>query len=465
MAKGYLPYSIEQRLLLPPDMREWLPEEHLALFLLDVVSELDLSAIEGEYEKKEMRGRAGYHPVMMVTLLLYAYCVGKPSSRRIERATYEDVAFRVLAGDQHPDHDSIASFRKRHLEALSGLFMQVLRLCQKAGLVKLGHIAIDGTKVKANASKHKAMSYERMSETEKKLEQEVSRLLAEAERIDAEEDAQHGKRGDELPNELKRRKDRLAKIREAKEELEREAKEKAEAKVKEVAEKLAERAKEEAETGKKSTGPKPKAPDPEQATPEPKAQRNFTDPDSRIMPDGAQKGAFVQGYNAQIAVDAEAQIIVAAFVTQTANDVQQLVPMAQAIMANVGRLANTTSADAGYFSAQNIEHPALSETNLLVPPDRKKHGSEPIAELPTDGASVAQRMRHKLSSIEGRELYKQRKAIVEPVFGQIKEARGLRRLLLRGLDAARGEFNLIALTHNLLKLFRSGARPALLAAA
>lgn len=467
MAKGYLPYSIEQRLLLPPDMREWLPEEHLALFLLDVVSELDLSAIEREYETKETRGRAGYHPVMMVALLLYAYCVGKPSSRRIERATYEDVAFRVLAGDQHPDHDSIASFRKRHLEALSGLFMQVLRLCQKAGLVKLGHIAIDGTKVKASASKHKAMSYERMSETEKKLEQEVSRLLAEAERIDAEEDAQHGKgkRGDELPNELKRRKDRLAKIREAKEALEREAKEKAEAKVAEVAEKLEERAKEEAETGKKITGPKPKAPDPEQATPEPKAQRNFTDPDSRIMPDGAHKGAFLQGYNAQLAVDAEAQIIVAAFVTQTPNDVQQLVPMAHEIMANVGRLANTTSADAGYFSAQNVEHPALSKTNLLVPPDRQKHGSEPMTELPTDGASAAQRMRHKLSSIEGRALYKLRKAIVEPVFGQIKEARGLRRFLLRGLDAARCELNLIALTHNLLKLFRSGARPALLVAA
>jgi transposase len=460
MAKGYLPYSLDQRLLLPPDMREWLPEEHLALFLLDVVSELDLSAIEAVYETKETRGRAGYHPVMMVALLLYAYCVGKPSSRRIERATYEDVAFRVLAGDQHPDHDSIADFRKRHLEALSGLFMQVLRLCQKAGLVKLGHIAIDGTKVKASASKHKAMSYERMSETEKKLEDEVRRLLAEAERIDTEEDGQHdkGKRGDELPKELKRRKDRLAKIREAKEALEREAKEKAEATAAEVAAKLAERTREEAETGKKARGPEPKAPDLEQAAPEPKAQRNFTDPESRIMPDGANKGAFLQGYNAQIAVDGAAQIIVAVLVTQTPNDVQQLVPMAAAITANVGRLADTTSADAGYFSAQNVEHPALSKTNLLVPPDRQKHGSEPMAEPPAEGVSVAQRMRHKLSSIEGRALYKLRKAIVEPVFGQIKEARGLRRFLLRGFAAARAEFRLIALTHNLLKLFRCDPR-------
>jgi len=180
MAKGYLPYDIDQRLLLPPDMRNWLPEGHLGLFILEVVAELDLSKIYAIYDAKDARGRAGYPPAMMVAVLLYGYCVGKPSSRRIERATYEDVAFRVLAGNQHPDHDSIADFRKRHLAALSDLFMQVLRLCQKAGLVKLGHIPIDGTKLKANAWKHKAMSYERMSETEKKLEAEVARLLAEA---------------------------------------------------------------------------------------------------------------------------------------------------------------------------------------------------------------------------------------------------------------------------------------------
>ena len=467
MAKGYLPYDIDQRLLLPPDMREWLPESHLALFLLDVVNELDLSAIERVYDAKDSRGRAGYHPAMMVALLIYAYCVGKPSSRRIERATYEDVAFRVVAGDQHPDHDSIADFRKRHLSALAGLFTQVLKLCQKAGLVKLGHIAIDGTKIKANASKHKAMSYDRMSEAEKKLEQEIQALLEEAERVDAEEDAVHGKgkRGDELPDELRRRKDRLRKIREAKAELELEAKQKAEAKAAEVAEKLAERARRESETGQKARGPEPKAPDPQEAKPEPKAQRNFTDPESRIMPDGANKGAFVQGYNGQVAVDDEAQIIVAVLVTQTPNDVQQLVPMAEAITANVGRLADTTSADAGYFSAQNIEHPALAMTNLLIPPDRQKHRTTPMVEAPGENASAAQRMRHKLSSPEARAEYKMRKAIVEPVFGQIKEARGLRRLLLRGLEAARAEFNLIALTHNLLKLFRSAGRPALAAAA
>jgi transposase len=406
MAKGYLPYDVDQRLLLPPDLREWLPEGHLALFLLDVVAELDLSAITKEHDAKDPRGRAGHHPVMMVALLVYAYCVGKPSSRRIERATYEDVAFRVLSGDQHPDHDCIADFRKRHLEALAGLLLQVLRLCQKAGLVKLGHIAIDGTKVKANASKHKAMSYDRMTEAESKLEEQVQELLAEAERVDGEEDALHGKgkRGDELPAAI---------------------------------------------------------PDPEQAVPLATSQRNFTDPESRIMPDGANKGAFVQAYNAQIAVDGEAQIIVAALVTQAPNDARQLVPMAEAIVENVGQLAATTSADAGYFSAQNVEAPVLAGTSLLVPPDRQKHGTEPSAPPPGSGASAAQRMRHKLSSPESRALYKQRKPIVEPVFGQIKEPRGLRRFLLRGLRAVRAEFDFIALTHNLLKLFRSGYRPAL----
>lgn len=277
MAKGYLPYDIDQRLLLPPDMRAWLPEDHLAWFILDVVSELDLSAITQVYDAKDTRGRAGYHPVMMVAHLLYAYCVGKPSSRRIERATYEDVAFRVLGGGQHPDHDCIAEFRKQHLQALARLFVQVLRLCQQAGLVKLGHVAIDGTKIKANASKHKAMSYERMGEAEKKLEDEVQTLLAEAERVDAEEDARHGKgrRGDELPPEFKRRDDRLRKIREAKAALEREAKQKAAAKAAEARQKRAERERPQAETGQNPSGRARQAPAPQHVVPEPKAQRNF----------------------------------------------------------------------------------------------------------------------------------------------------------------------------------------------
>jgi transposase len=460
MAKGYLPYTIDQRLLMPPDMRQWLPEGHLALFIVDLVSELDLSGIERVYEAKDNRGRAGFDPRMMVALLLYAYCVGKPSSRKIERATYEDVAFRVISGDQHPDHDCIATFRKEHLTALAGLFKQGLRLCQKAGLVKLGHIAIDGSKFKANASKHKAMSYERMGETERKLQEDVNRLLAEAERVDAEEEAKfgRGRRGDELPEELRRREGRLEKIRAAKQALEAEARAEAETRAAEANIKLQERARKEAETGKKVGGRPPVTPDAESAEPDPKAQRNFTDPESRIMPDGANKGAFLQGYNAQIAVDAEAQIIVATEVTQAPNDKRELVPMAEAIVANVGELAQTTSADAGYFSEEAVEHPSLAPTNLLVPPSRQKHGEALAQGSDKPTAQAADRMRSKLASDEGRALYKMRKAIVEPVFGQIKAVRGLRQFLMRGLAAARGELALIALTHNLLKLFRSGVR-------
>ncbi len=463
MARGYLPYDIDQRLLLPPDMRTWLPEGHLALFVLDVVSELDLSTIYGRYAGKDDRGRAGYHPTMMVSLLIYAYCVGKPSSRKIERATYEDVAFRVLSGDRHPDHDSIATFRRTHLDALGGLFGQVLLLCQKAGLVKLGHIAIDGTKVSANASKHKAMSYGRMSEAEAKLDAEVGRLLEEAEKVDQAEDAVHGKgkRGDELPAELARRESRLKKIRAAKAELEAEARAKAEAQAVEASAKLEERARKEAETGKKASGRPPVAPDPEEAKPDPKAQRNFTDPESRIMPDGANKGSFVQAYNAQIAVDGEAQVIVATHVTQQTNDKLQLVPMAQKIVENVGRMADNTSADAGYFSEDAVTQ-VLGSTNLLVPPHRVRHGQADVPSDPVgEPVSIASRMREKVQSAAGKALYRMRKAIVEPVFGQIKAARGLRRFSLRGLASVGAEWNLIALTHNLLKLWRAPRRLAI----
>ena len=264
MGKTFRAYNLDQRLLLPPDMRQWLPEGHLALFLLDVVNQLDLTAILDVYEQGDGRGQPPYHPVMMVTLLLYAYCTGKPSSRRIERATHEEVPYRVLAGDQHPDHDSIAAFRQRHLRALARLFVQVLQLCEAAGLVKLGHVALDGTKIKANASKHKAMSYERMGAKEQELEAEVARLLEQAQQVDAAEDAEYGKgrRGDELPAELARRETRLRKIREAKAALEAAARAQAEQAAEQAREKLAERARREAETGKKMGGRPPQVPDP-----------------------------------------------------------------------------------------------------------------------------------------------------------------------------------------------------------
>jgi transposase len=442
-------------------MRAWLPEGHMAMLVSDVVDAMDLSSLYAACETGDDRGRAGYHPAMMTKLLVYGYCTGVTSSRRIERATHQDVAFRVLSGDQQPDHDCIASFRRRHIGILGELFVQVLELCRKAGLVKLGHQALDGTKMGAAASKHKAMSYERMQEAEAKLRAEVKALLEQAERVDADEDARHGKgkRGDQLPQELQRRESRLKKIQEAKAALEAEATAKAQAQAAEARAKLEERARKEKETGKKPGGKPPSAPNVEEAKPEPKAQRNFTDPDSRIMPDGANKGAFTQAYNAQIAVDAEAQIIVAAEVTQQANDKQQLEPMAKAIVASMGQLAAVTSADAGYFSEAAIRQVEAMGTELLVPPDRQKHGTSALESAAAGEASFSERMREKLRTAAAHAFYRMRKAIVEPVFGQIKGARGLRRFALHGLPSVRAEWRFIAMTHNLLKLLRL-ARPS-----
>jgi hypothetical protein len=341
--------------------------------------------------------------------------------------------------------------------------VQALRLCEKAGLVKLGHVAIDGTKIKANASKHKAMSYERMNETEQRLRQEVEELLRSAAAVDEAEDAQYGKgrRGDELPAELARRESRLKKIRAAKAELEQEAKEKAERQRAEAEARLAQRREQEARTGKKAGGHDPKVPDPEQAKPEPKAQRNFTDPDSRIMPDGANKGSFIQAYNAQAAVDGEAQVIVAAEVTQETNDSHQLVPMIEQVKANAGRKPEAVSADAGYWSADNVTGEGAAGIDLHIATGRQKHGetSAVASGPPPEEASVQQAMEHKLRTEAGRAIYKMRKAIVEPVFGQIKERRGFRRFSFRGVGSVRLEWQLICLTGNILKLFRSGWTP------
>jgi len=444
MARDFLPYNTDQQYLLPPDMREWVPEGHLIWFLSDVVDSLDLSAIFHTYQKDDLRGRAGYHPAMMVKVILYAYCLGKTSSRKIERATYEEVPFRVLAADQHPDHDSLADFRRRHLPALADLFVQVLRLCQEAGLVKLGHVALDGTKVKAAASKHKAMSYERMCLKEDELAREVAELLRQAEQTDQEEDRLFGKmRGDELPAELARRESRLAKIREAKAALEAEARERAEEKAADARRRLAEREEKEKARGRKFGGRPPAVPDPEKAVPRPKAQRNFTDPDSRIMVDGATK-SFVQAYNAHAAVDEHSQIIVAVSLTQRANDKQDFLPLVKQIEENLGALPERVSADSGFFSETNLSDPHLTGVACYVPPEQS------VKEPP-----VAEAMRERLKSEEGRAVYAQRKATVEPVFGQIKEGRGFRRFSFRGLDPVEAEWQLVCLTHNLLKLFRA----------
>jgi hypothetical protein len=377
------------------------------------------------------------------------------------------VPFRVLAAGQHPDHDTICDFRKRHLDALSGLFVQVLDICREAGLAKLGHVALDGSKFLANASKHKAMSYGRMpgastpdvgparcagKKRRAQLKAEIEELMARAETVDAEEDALYGKgkRGDELPEELRFRETRLAKIEEAMAALEAEAKTEAEAKRAEIAEK--ERIREEEDRPRR--GPKPKEPSDE---PEDKAQRNFTDPESRIMVDGATKG-FVQAYNCQAAVDADSQVIVAADVTQEANDKKQVEPMIKQVKSNTGENPTTASADNGYFSEANVEYLKSEEIDGYVASGRTKHGeappSAPRGRIPKK-ATTKERMARKLRTKKGRETYAKRKSSVEPVFGQIKDGRGIRRFLLRGIEAARGEWRLICLTHNLLKLFRS----------
>jgi transposase len=420
MGKSYKSYDLDQAFLLPPSLREWLPGNHLAYFISDVVHTLDLAKIEDSYGTDE-RGQPPYHPAMMVALLFYGYATGIPSSRKIERKTYEDIAFRVLAAGHYPDHDTISSFRKAHLHTLKDLFLQILLLCQEAHLVKVGHISLDGTKMKASASKHKAMSYERMGKKERELEQEIEALLAKADEADAEEDRRYGKgkRGDELPKELAFRETRLKKIKEAKAALEKRMKEK----------------------GKD--------------TPSPKDQINFTDPESRIMKDSASK-EFIQGYNAQCAVDTKSQIIVAADVTIETNDKKQIEPMTAEIRKNLRIPPRELSADAGYFSEDNITFLKKTGIEAFIPPDRLRHttpSSSPVGRIPKH-ISVADRMRRLLRTVRGKTIYGKRKETVEPVFGQIKEERGFRRFLLRGHEKVKAEWQLICLTHNLLKLYR-----------
>jgi transposase len=451
----FLNYEPGQLLLLPPDLRDWLEEGHLAYFILDVVETLDLSEIYASYDGSR-GGRPGFDPRLLVGLLIYGYCVGARSSRKIEKATYESVPFRVLAANQHPDHATIAEFRRRHLEALSRLFVQVLRLCEKAGLVRLGHVALDGTKMRANASKHKAMSYGRMEEKIGELEAQVKELLAAAEAVDQVEDAEHGsKRGDELPDELRFRQRRLEKIRQAKKELE------AEAQAAEQRRRAEKESKGKAKGGgKESAGGNELAPA-QEVKPQDKAQRNFTDPDSRIMRDGATK-SFEQSYNCQAVVESETQVILAEQVTQEANDKQQVKPLIEQMKVNLeGRVPQELSADAGYFSEDNVDYIEGQKIEPYVAPGRPKRGAAPV--LPVEalgaGATLQERMAAKLQTPMGKRAYSRRKETVEPVFGQIKEARGIRRFLFRGLGSVQAEWSLICATHNLMKLFRSGWTP------
>src|SRR6266550_2042334 len=457
MGKTFRSYDMNQQLLLPPDLRQWLRPDHLALYVSDVVESLDLSGITKVYDEGDLRGRPPYHPALMVKLLIYGYCIGKMSSRKLEQASYDDVAFRVLSCNQQPDHDSIAGFRKRHLTELGRLFEQVLQLCERAGLVKLGHVAIDGTKIRANASKHRSLSYERMKDAEQELAAEVARLLSEAQRIDEEEDELYGKgqRGDELPEELRERETRLAKIRALKAELEEEAKAAA---TQERAEK--EKPAAGAKRVKANWRRKWEVSDEGEILPLAKSKRNLTDPDSRVMKDLATQ-SFQQSYNAQIGVDAQAQIIVGAKVVQAGNDQQQLVPVMQEVTQQLGRRPEAVSADGGYFSTAALTHEAMRGVNLHVPPNEREPDLGLVVETLPASASVQQRMWQKLKSPEGRAIYNQRQAIVEPVFAQIKHVRGFRQFLLRGLAQVEAEWLLVCTTHNLLKLFRATRQPRL----
>ena len=430
MSKTYLPYDPDQQLLLPAALQEWLPDDHLAYFISDVVDQLDLSSITARYEQ-EKRGGPPYHPRMMVKVLLYGYCVGVASSRRIAQRLHEDIAFRVLAANNTPDFRTISDFRKDHLGALSGLFLQVLELCQRAGLVKLGHVALDGTKVRANASRHKAMSYRRMKEKETQLAAEVAELLRRAQEVDDEEDRRYGKdkRGDELPEELAFREGRLEKIREAMAALEAEAQAAAEAE------------------GKEHPG-----------VPDDKAQRNFTDAESRIMP-GPGGRDFLQAYNCQAVVDHAHQVIVAARATNQSSDKQQAAAMMQETIDNVGAVPREVSADAGYYSAKAVDDLQALGVDPFVAPEQTRRGRvvppAPRGRIPSQ-LSPRDRMRRKLRTKRGRQRYALRMETVEPVFGQIKAGRGFRQFLMRGLEKVQGEWSLICTGHNLLKLFRCG---------
>jgi len=447
MGKTFRSYDMNQQLLLPPDLRQWLRPGHLALYVSDVVESLDLSGILRVYEEGDGRGRPPYHPALMVKLLIYGYCIGKMSSRKLEQATHDDVAFRVLSCNQQPDHDSIAGFRKRHLPELGRLFVQVLQLCERAGLVKLGHVAIDGTKIKANASKYQSLSYQRMKDAEQELAAEVERMLGEAQRIDEEEDQLYGpgKRGDELPEELRDPETRLARIRSLIAELEAEAKAAA-------AQERAEKEKPEADRSRRKWRRKWEVSGAGKILPLPKSKRNLTDPDSRIMKDGATK-TFHQAYNIQVGVDAQAQIIVASKVVQSGADQEQLIPVLRELEKNLGRMPERVSADAGYYSKAALTHEAVRAVDLHVPPNQRQPVS--CAETLPPDATIQERMWHKLGSPAGREVFSKRKVIVEPVFAQIKHIRGFRQFLLRGLEQVEAEWLLVCMTHNLLKLFRA----------
>lgn len=501
--KSYRSYSPEQPYLFPPSPREWLPSGHLAPFVLELVRELDLGAIEAPLQAKDARGERPYSPLMMTALLIYAYATGVYSSRRIERATVEDVACRFLAAGEHPHFTTINQFRAIHRQALADLFVQVLRACQSAGLVKLDHVAFDGTKMKANASKHKAMSYERMQKDEARLREEVETWLARAEAVDAEEDAHDAKL--DPAEEIRRREERLAKMNAAREALRRETAAARAERLRQQAEELRQKANDPATSPQKqgafttlaakrdqqadqleaasaqqaaardddrappSAGsdddlPRNTPPGMPSGEPKPMAQRNFTDPESRIM---VRDGAFLQAYNAQIAVDEAHQIIVAAAVSNQAPDSEYFQPMLRRVVHNCDAVPERITGDSGYFSADNVRFAEHMGSVPFISVGRHRNDGALNAEVaPLQHQTVARlEMRARLETAEGRAAYARRKATVEPVFGQTRACRGFRQFSFRGLFKNQCEWLFVCLTHNLLKLFRAQQQPPRHAAA
>lgn len=491
--KSYRAWSPDQPYLLPPSPREWLPAGHLAFFILDLVRDLDLGAIEAELQAKESRGERPYSPVMMTGLLLYAYATGVFSSRGIERATVEDVAFRFLAASERPHFTTINQFRARHRKALAELFTQVLQACMSAGLVKLGHVALDGTKMKANASKHKAMSYDRLVADDAKLRAEVEALLERAEAVDAEEDEQEGTYDPQ--EEIRRREERLAKMQEAREALRRETAAARARRLREQAEELRKKAVDPDTAPRDQVGfptiaskrdeqaarleerskdsdekpdddddlPRSTPPSTPSGEPQPKAQRNFTDPQSRLM---FRDGAFLQAYNGQLAVDEANQIIVAAALSNQGADSEYFGPMLRRVVDNCSAVPACTTGDSGYFSAANVHFAERMGTLPVISVGKHHNSGLPHGEeraLPSHQANPERvAMRTFLESPEGHALYARRKATVEPVIGQIR-TRGFQQLSFRGLFKNRCEWLFVAATHNLLKLWRAARKTQLVA--
>lgn len=472
--KTFRAFDPQQILLLPPSLDDWLPEDHLARFVADLVDEvLDLGPVLADYTDK--RGYPPYDPRLMVRLLIYGYTTGVRSSRAIERKCVDDVAFRFLAAEQAPDFRSIARFRRRHLEALAGLFTQSLHLAMRLGMVKMGRVALDGTKLAANASKHKAMSYGRLVDKEEQVEAELAEieakaaaLLADADAIDSAEDAKFGVEGKDtdLPAELDRREKRLARLQAARAQIEAEAADKARRHGEDIEHRRQQRAGTSdeqaiAEAGQAAAG---------KARPKPKAQANFTDPDSRIMKNS--HGAYIQAYNAQAVVEEDHQVITAADVTINASDTLSFTTMLDQSAANTGTHPTQALVDAGYCSETNLQaakdRQAACGTSTFMATGRLRRDEQappaPRGRIPK-GATLKQRMARKLRTKPGKAAYSRRKAIVEPVFGQIMTCQNGRQLLLRGQDGARGEWRLLAACHNLRKIFRHAGTAGLTALA